>query len=83
MLGGHDVNVDVVDTEAGYRRHLPDPGLLQIANYPGATHSMVPVDVEHSAVKSTLVALFAPRSLFAPGVLQAQRDFAASQSPRQ
>jgi hypothetical protein len=42
MLGGHDVNVDVVDTEDGYRRNLPDPDLLQIANYPGATHSMVP-----------------------------------------
>jgi len=82
MLGGHDVNVDVVDTEAGYRHNLPDPGLLQIANYPGATHSMVPVDLEDSTVESTLVAVFAPRSLFAPGVLQAQRDFVASQSPR-
>ena len=78
MLGGHDVNVDVADTEAGYLRDLPDPGLLQIATYPEATHSLVPVDVEDSAVKSTLVAVFAPRSLFASGVLQAQRDFVGS-----
>lgn len=82
MLGGHDVNVDVADTEAGYRRELPDPGLLEVATYPAATHSMVPVDVEDSTVKSTLVAVFAPRSLFAPGVLQTQRDFVASLTAR-
>ena len=38
----------------------------------------VPVDIEDSTVKSTLVAVFAPRSLFAPGVLQTQRDFVTS-----
>ena len=77
MLGGHDVNVDVVDTEAGYRQHLPDPALLHIARYPDATHSLVPNDIESSTVKSTLVALVAPRSLFTPGALAAQRDFVA------
>jgi dienelactone hydrolase len=78
MLAGHDVNVDVADTESGYRRHLPDPGQLHIARYPDATHSLVPNDIEASTVKSTLVALVAPRSLFTPGALSAQRDFVAT-----
>ncbi len=76
MLAGHDVNVDVADTEAGYRRHLPDPGLLHIARYPDAKF-VGAKDIEASTVKSTLVALVAPRSLFAPGALSAQRDFVA------
>jgi hypothetical protein len=34
--------------------------------------------VTGGAVGNTPVAVFAPRSLFAPGVLQAERDFVAS-----
>lgn len=78
MLGGHDVNVDVADTEAGYRRNLPDPELLQIRHYPDATHSMLRDNIAKSTVETTLVGVFAPRSLFATGVLDAQRDFVRS-----
>ncbi len=77
MLGGRDVNVDVADTEAGYRSHLPVPALLQIARYPDATHSLVPAWIENSGVLSTLVAVFAPRRLYTPGALTTQRDFVA------
>ncbi|MFR9749471.1 alpha/beta hydrolase family protein [Nocardia sp. 004] len=81
QLGGHDLNVDIADTEAGYRRNLPDQSLLDIVHHQEATHAMVRADIADSTVKSTLVALFAPRNLYAPGVLHTQRDFVAKVAP--
>ncbi|MFB9891199.1 alpha/beta hydrolase family protein [Planobispora takensis] len=77
MLGGHDVNVDVAETEATYRRLLRRPGQLQVRRYPGATHSMVPRDVEDSEIKALVLALAAPRSLSAEGYLDDLRRYAA------
>ncbi|GGY25307.1 hypothetical protein GCM10010384_35470 [Streptomyces djakartensis] len=40
VLAGHDVNVDVTETEAVYRKVLPAAS-LSVAHYPDATHSDV------------------------------------------
>ncbi|WP_240139466.1 alpha/beta hydrolase family protein [Streptomyces sp. MUM 178J] len=76
VLAGHDVNVDVAETESAYRRLLPGPE-LRVAHYPDAAHSLVEYHVEKSPARLTLTALFAPRALFAEGFLADQRDFLA------
>ncbi|MEV6522415.1 alpha/beta hydrolase [Longispora sp. NPDC051575] len=72
LLGGHDINVDVADTEAGYRRTLKN---LQVRHYPDATHGLVPKALEDSPVRLVLTGLFAPRSVFATGVLTDQTRY--------
>lgn len=72
VLAGHDVHVDVSDTESAYRRILPPP-TLRVAHYPGATHSMVAHEVERSRPRLLLTALFAPRRVFV-------QDFLADQA---
>ncbi|GAA1504098.1 CocE/NonD family hydrolase [Streptomyces albidochromogenes] len=74
VLAGHDVNVDVADTEAAYRKLLP-ARLLRVEHYPDATHSLVRHDVEKSELKLTLTAVVAPRALFASQFLAGQRQF--------
>ncbi|MEF2527374.1 MULTISPECIES: alpha/beta hydrolase family protein [Streptomyces] len=77
VLGGRDLNVDTAETEAAYRRLLPAPP-LRVARYPGASHGLVPYEVEASPARLTLTALFAPRALFADGYLADQRRFLAA-----
>ncbi|MEO5873894.1 MAG: CocE/NonD family hydrolase [Streptosporangiaceae bacterium] len=74
VLAGHDVNVDVADTEAAYRRVLP-PASLAVQHYPDASHSLVDHAVENSEPRLTLTAVFAPRRLYASGFLAGQRRF--------
>ncbi|SDD81437.1 alpha/beta hydrolase family protein [Streptomyces prasinopilosus] len=74
-LAGHDINVDTADTERVYRRVLDTGGALTVRRYPGATHSLLKQSVEQSDLKLTLTALFAPRSFFAEGFLDDQRQF--------
>ncbi|MGW7198193.1 alpha/beta hydrolase family protein [Streptomyces chryseus] len=74
VLAGHDINVDVADTEAAYRKLLPAP-LLRVGHYPDATHSLLRHDVERSELRLTLTAVLAPRALFASGFLADQRQF--------
>ncbi len=78
VVGGRDINVDVADTEAGYRRQLRIPGQLQVRRYPEATHALVPKDVEESEFTSTLLGIAAPRSLFVDGYLRDQKRFLES-----
>lgn len=73
-LGGHDVNVDVADTEAVYRRQLA--GKLAVHHYPDADHAMVRHEL--TSLRLTLVAVLAPRSLFASGYLDDQSAFLRS-----
>ncbi|OEJ28655.1 hydrolase [Streptomyces agglomeratus] len=74
VLAGHDINVDVADTEAAYRRILP-PASLTVRHYADATHSLVDNAVENSEPRLTLTAVFAPRRLYAAGFLADQRNF--------
>jgi pimeloyl-ACP methyl ester carboxylesterase len=75
IIGGQDVNVDVADTERVYRELLDSPGQLVVKKYPDATHSIVEKDLEDSELMSALVAVLAPRSIFAPGYLADQTAF--------
>ncbi|WP_030222395.1 alpha/beta hydrolase family protein [Streptomyces bikiniensis] len=74
VLAGHDVNVDVAETEAVYRAILPAASLT-VARYPDATHSLVDHDVESSDVRLTMTAVLAPRRLYTDGFLAAQERF--------
>ncbi|WP_372440703.1 alpha/beta hydrolase family protein [Nocardia acididurans] len=75
ILGGHDRHVDVAETEAEYRRLLPAPQRLEVRHYPDATHAMVRHSIERSSARTFLVAVTAPRSLFATGFLDDQRAY--------
>ncbi|MEU2587249.1 alpha/beta hydrolase [Streptomyces avermitilis] len=74
-LAGHDINVDTADTERGYRSALDGGGALTVKRYPDAAHSLLKRSIERSDLKTTLTALFFPRSLFADGYLDDQRQF--------
>nr|WP_311137595.1 CocE/NonD family hydrolase [Streptomyces sp. I6] len=76
VTAGHDVNVDVAETEAVYRGVLPAASLT-VAHYPGATHSLVDRDLERSRWRLTLAAVFAPRKLYTEGFLADQARFVA------
>ncbi len=62
VLAGHDVNVDVGETEAVYREVLPASSLT-VAHYPNATHSLVDHEVEDSDLRLTLTAVSPPPAL--------------------
>ncbi|MCY0932423.1 alpha/beta hydrolase [Streptomyces sp. H27-H1] len=74
-LAGHDINVDIADTERVYREVLDAGGALMAKRYPDATHSLLKRSIEQSDLKITLTALFSPRLLFADGFLDGQRQF--------
>ncbi|MGW5922241.1 alpha/beta hydrolase family protein [Nocardia fluminea] len=75
VLAAHDLNVDIADTERTYRAVLPEQGQLQVQHYRDARHSLVRKSIEDSAVLSYLVAVAAPRQLFADGFLGDQARF--------
>lgn len=79
-LGERDLNVDVAETARVYRESMP-ASLLTVRSYPDASHNIVKFELDQpDSARSFLVALFAPRSLYAPGYLDALRDFAADHS---
>ncbi|MER6517361.1 alpha/beta hydrolase [Streptomyces sp. NPDC001553] len=80
ISGADDLNVDGAETEAVYRESLA-PGTLTVRRYPAATHSLVRTPVERSSWRLPLTALFAPRELFPPGLLDDQRAFLAARTP--
>ncbi len=81
VLAGHDVNVDVAETEAVYRELLP-PSSLRVRHYPDAAHSLVRHAVERSEARLTLTAVLAPRSLFAAGFLADQGRYVREKTER-
>jgi dienelactone hydrolase len=80
-LAGHDINVDTADTERVYRTVLEASGALTVKRYPDAAHSLLKQSIEQSDLKTTLTALFSPRSLFADGFLGDQRQFLKDLGP--
>ncbi|MFE3192924.1 alpha/beta hydrolase family protein [Nocardia sp. NPDC059240] len=76
LLGERDLNVDVAETERVYRESVP-PDLLTVRTFPDASHNIVKFDLDRpDGVRPFLVAVFAPRSLYAPGYLDALRRYA-------
>ncbi|MER5294472.1 CocE/NonD family hydrolase [Streptomyces pharetrae] len=74
VLAGHDINVDVAETEAVYREILPARSLT-VAHYPAAAHSLVDHDLERSRWRLTLTAIVAPRKLYTGRFLAEQAWF--------
>ncbi|WP_454792525.1 CocE/NonD family hydrolase [Mycolicibacterium lutetiense] len=75
ILGADDRNVDVAETERVYRAHLP-PSQLTVHTFPDASHSIAKAALDHhQGLRAFLVAVFAPRSLYAPGYLDSLREF--------
>ncbi|MDM4720373.1 alpha/beta hydrolase [Micromonospora sp. WMMA1363] len=74
LLAGHDNHVDVTETETVYRQLLP-AATLHVKHFPDADHRMVRHRIARSALRATLTALVAPRTLFADGYLTDQRQY--------
>lgn len=82
VLGDDDLNVDVDETEQVYRRVLPPPRLT-VRRYPNASHNIVRAGLDNDqSWRSVVVAVFAPRSLYAPGYLDDLRTYVAQQPVR-
>lgn len=76
ILGADDRNVDVAETERVYRAQLP-PNQLTVRTFPDASHSIAKASLDHhQGLRAFLVAVFAPRSLYAAGYLDSLREFA-------
>ncbi|MUM24530.1 alpha/beta fold hydrolase [Mycobacterium sp. CBMA271] len=81
-LGDEDLNVDVDETEQVYRQILPSQQLT-VQRYPNASHNIVKADLDNNQNwRSMLVAVFSPRSLYAPGYLDNLRQYVAGQPVR-
>ncbi|MFE4461703.1 alpha/beta hydrolase family protein [Nocardia tengchongensis] len=77
LLGERDLNVDVAETARVYRDSVP-ANLLAVKTFPDASHNIVKFDLDKpDGLRPLLVALFAPRSLYAPGYLDALREYVA------
>ncbi len=72
MLGEHDRNVDIAETEAAYRQAL---GPAVRVEHFDAAHSMAAPVMEDSRVAGFVTALFRPRALLADGVLGTYRAY--------
>ncbi|WP_175647667.1 alpha/beta fold hydrolase [Streptomyces cyaneochromogenes] len=59
-LAGHDINVDIADTERTYRRVLDAGGALTVRRYPDATHALLMQSIEQSNLKAKPTAIFSP-----------------------
>jgi dienelactone hydrolase len=81
-LGESDRNVDVTETERVYREMVRH-GLLTVQTYPHASHNIAreELDNNHDSVTSLLVAVFAPRQIYAPGYLDNLRRYVEQQPP--
>ncbi|UNB50536.1 S9 family peptidase [Mycolicibacterium sp. YH-1] len=82
-LGEADLNVDVAETETVYRE-LVRPDLLTVQTYPRASHNIARENLDNGrdSVESFLVAVFAPRQIYAPGYLDNLRRYVEQQPAR-
>lgn len=82
VLGDDDLNVDVNETERVYREILP-PEQLTVQRYPNASHNIVKARFDNDQDwRAAVVALLAPRTLYAPGYLNSLREYAENQPVR-
>ncbi|WP_374336826.1 alpha/beta hydrolase family protein [Leeia sp.] len=75
LLGALDRNVDILNTEQGYRQWLP-ASRLTVIRYPDTYHAMTRRQVEDSATVGWLTSLFRPRAVYNPDYLQDLQRYA-------
>ncbi|MRN52942.1 alpha/beta hydrolase family protein [Paenibacillus monticola] len=80
VLGGQDINVDVLDTERVYR-HKISSSLLSVSNLPNADHSMLKKALAKSELRTYLTAIFFPRKLFDDQYLNDLTQFVSQVQP--
>lgn len=81
MLGDHDINVDVKETEAVYREHVSPSELLRVKVLPNTEHSMLSTSTADSQARALLISLFAPRNITSKGYMDEIADFLQSIPP--
>ncbi|MEV8638470.1 alpha/beta hydrolase [Streptosporangium sp. NPDC051023] len=75
MLGDHDRNVDVKETEATYRAGIPR-GLLTVEKLRDSSHSAVKYELDNpDSVWGLITFVAAPRSIYVPGYLDSLTEF--------
>lgn len=76
VLGGQDREVDVDETESGYRRYVR-PDLLTVKRFADATHAITRNDIEYrDDFRVAARRVFAPSTVYAPDYLESLRIFA-------
>lgn len=75
LLGDHDINVDVQETEEIYRECM-DKEHLTVKHINKATHRMLKPRHQKDTLMTVLEALFNPRWLFSPDYLDSLKDIA-------
>ncbi|MFC9709012.1 alpha/beta hydrolase family protein [Paenibacillus sp. NPDC056933] len=83
MLGDHDINVDVKETETVYRAHVSPSELLRVKVLPDTEHSMLTTSTADSPTRALLISLFAPRNITAKGYMDEIADFLQNIHPLQ
>ncbi|WP_445321816.1 alpha/beta hydrolase family protein [Paenibacillus sp. FSL H8-0048] len=74
LLGQQDIHVDWQETEQVYRKMIL-PGLLSVAVFPEAEHSMLSKKTADSSFRALMISLFAPRHITVPGYMNQIEDF--------
>ncbi|MGR6544103.1 alpha/beta hydrolase family protein [Paenibacillus tundrae] len=84
MLGDHDINVDVRETEQVYREQVSPPELLHVKLLPDTEHSMMSTATADSMIRALLISLFAPRNITVQGYMDRITEFLAdsNQTPK-
>ncbi|MER5424160.1 alpha/beta hydrolase family protein [Streptosporangium roseum] len=76
VLGDHDRNVDVKETEAAYRAGIPRD-LLTVENLRDGSHSAVKYELDNpDSIWGLITFVAAPRSLYVPGYLDLLTEYA-------
>jgi pimeloyl-ACP methyl ester carboxylesterase len=78
MLGEHDRNVDIAETEATYRQILGDRVTVRRFD---AAHSMAAPEMEDDSLLGIATYVFRPRSLLADTVLDTYREYLEAARP--
>ena len=78
MLGDHDINVDVKETEKAYKEQISPSDLLYVKILKDTEHSMLSTATADSPARALLISLFAPRDITAKGYMEEITHFVHS-----
>ncbi|OAB38890.1 alpha/beta hydrolase family protein [Paenibacillus macquariensis] len=83
MLGDHDINVDVKETEKVYRERVSPSKLLRVKVLPDTEHSMLSTSTADSPTRALLISFFGPRNITTKGYMDEIVDFLQNVHPVQ